>query len=55
VIKLESKGSKFERIWLKPIPGEWSHKLLNVRTEPEVLSKRDNTDIHPSFHSPEGL
>jgi hypothetical protein len=42
VIKLEPKGSKFERTRFKPLPEEPPHKFFNVKTGPEVLSKRKN-------------
>jgi hypothetical protein len=42
VIKLEPKGSKFERTRFKPVPKEPPDKILNVKTGPEVLSKRKN-------------
>jgi hypothetical protein len=43
VIKLEPKGSNFGVTWLKLVPEESSHQFINVRTEPEVLSKRRRT------------
>jgi hypothetical protein len=42
VIELESKGSNFGRTCLKLVLEEPSHKFLNVRTGPKVLSKRKN-------------
>jgi len=42
VIESELKGSNFGRTWLKPVPGEQSHKFSNVRTGLEVLPKMKN-------------
>ncbi len=42
VIEPESKGSKYGRTWFKPLPEEPPHKILNVKTRPEVVSKQKN-------------
>jgi hypothetical protein len=38
VITLESKGSNFQRTWLKPLPEEPLHEFLNVKTGLKAFS-----------------
>jgi len=46
VIEPSPKGSNFGRTWLKPLPRESSHKILNVRPDWRFSKKKKRTGQH---------